>query len=49
MIEQSLAEGEVDSTEEAEVAIDMEATKDEVNIVNENDDMAKDPVLRSKQ
>ena len=59
MIEQSLDKEEVDNTEEAEVAIEMEAAKDEVDDDKGTDDkgtddkendvvVAKDQILRSE-
>ena len=53
VIEQSLDKEEVDNTEEAEVAIEMEAAKDEVDDNKgtddkETDDVAKDQILRSE-
>ena len=46
VIEQSLAEDEADKMEEAEVAIDTEATVEEVD--KDTDDMAKNHILRSE-
>ena len=48
MIEQSLGKEEVDNTEEAEVAIEMEETREEVDDGKEKDDVVKDQMLRSE-
>ena len=48
VIEQSLDKEEVDNTEEAEVAIEMEETREEVDDGKEKDDVAKDQMLRSE-
>ena len=47
VIEQSLGK-EVDNTEEAEVAIEMEETREEVDDGKEKDDVVKDQMPRSE-
>ena len=48
VIEQSLGKEEVDNTEEAEVAIEMEETREEVDDGKEKDDVVKDQMPRSE-
>ena len=49
VIEQSLGKEEADNTEEAEVAIEMEETREEVDDGKENNDVAKDQMPQSEQ